>query len=166
MALIKCKECGKEISNDSKSCPNCGSPPPKQTSGCAKFALFILALGTITAVFTSLGGGGENKKATESSQNKDTVTQFANDDLTVFTSRFGPPDQIKSSENEEPRPPIITKQLIYKKEHVRATYIPDAPVGSSPPFNSWKLMGFQDSRTNKVLEPDEVIDRLRGRQKK
>ena len=26
MALIKCSECGKEISDKAKSCPNCGSP--------------------------------------------------------------------------------------------------------------------------------------------
>lgn len=26
MALIKCKECGKEISSDAKSCPHCGKP--------------------------------------------------------------------------------------------------------------------------------------------
>lgn len=26
MALIKCPECGKEISNRAKSCPNCGCP--------------------------------------------------------------------------------------------------------------------------------------------
>ena len=26
MALIKCKECGKEISDKAKTCPNCGNP--------------------------------------------------------------------------------------------------------------------------------------------
>ena len=26
MALIKCQECGKEISSEAKACPNCGSP--------------------------------------------------------------------------------------------------------------------------------------------
>lgn len=29
MALIKCKECGKEISNQAKLCPNCGAPTEK-----------------------------------------------------------------------------------------------------------------------------------------
>lgn len=28
MALIKCKECGKEISTDAKACPHCGAKPP------------------------------------------------------------------------------------------------------------------------------------------
>ena len=26
MALIKCPECGKEISNEAKACPHCGKP--------------------------------------------------------------------------------------------------------------------------------------------
>lgn len=29
MALIKCKECGKEISDKAKVCPNCGAPLEK-----------------------------------------------------------------------------------------------------------------------------------------
>jgi hypothetical protein len=32
MALIKCKECGNEVSSDAKSCPKCGAPTPKKTS--------------------------------------------------------------------------------------------------------------------------------------
>ena len=60
----------------------------------------------------------------------------------------------------------MTKQLIYKKENVRAVYIPDVPAGSSPPYNKWKLLGFQDNRTNKVLQPEEVFRRLEKRQKK
>lgn len=30
MALIKCPECGKEISDKAKSCPNCGAPVAKK----------------------------------------------------------------------------------------------------------------------------------------
>lgn len=32
MALIKCKECGNEISSKASSCPKCGAPAPKKTS--------------------------------------------------------------------------------------------------------------------------------------
>lgn len=31
MALIKCPECGKEVSENAVACPNCGSPITKQT---------------------------------------------------------------------------------------------------------------------------------------
>ena len=30
MALIKCPECGKDVSDKSISCPNCGYPIPKK----------------------------------------------------------------------------------------------------------------------------------------
>jgi hypothetical protein len=88
-----------------------------------------------------------------------------NDDLSLFISKFGQPDQITSSEHETPRPPIVTKQLIYKKENVRAIYVPDAPVGSPPPYKGWKLLGFQDHRTNQVLKAEEVVRRLQKRTK-
>lgn len=33
MALIKCKECGKEISDKAKTCINCGCPLNEKISG-------------------------------------------------------------------------------------------------------------------------------------
>jgi hypothetical protein len=32
MALIKCKECGKEVSSEAKTCPYCGAKPKTKTS--------------------------------------------------------------------------------------------------------------------------------------
>ena len=94
------------------------------------------------------------------------LAQVPNDDLSLFIAKFGSPDQVKSSENEKPRPPIVTKQLIYKKENVRAVYFADGPVGAPPPYKKWKLLGFQDNRTNAVLQPADVTDKLKGRQRK
>lgn len=31
MALVNCKECGKEVSTEAKSCPNCGASQPKKS---------------------------------------------------------------------------------------------------------------------------------------
>lgn len=31
MALVKCKECGSQVSTSAKACPGCGSAPPKRT---------------------------------------------------------------------------------------------------------------------------------------
>ena len=39
-----------------------------------------------------------------------------------FVQRFGIPDTDESSENEDPRPPIVTRMLTYQKEHVRAIF--------------------------------------------
>jgi hypothetical protein len=32
MALVKCKECGEQVSTSAKNCPKCGAKPPKKTS--------------------------------------------------------------------------------------------------------------------------------------
>lgn len=42
MALIKCKECGKDISTDAKACPHCGAKPPYKPS-----LAFILIAGLL-----------------------------------------------------------------------------------------------------------------------
>ena len=43
MALQKCRECGKEISTQAASCPQCGAP--KKKSGCLnQIALLMLLL--------------------------------------------------------------------------------------------------------------------------
>ena len=41
MALTACKECGKEISNRAKTCPQCGLPI-KFEPGCGTYLLFFL----------------------------------------------------------------------------------------------------------------------------
>ena len=59
MSLVSCTECGKEISSEAKSCPNCGKvnksvvnkeQDSKQTVGCAVFILGIVFLPFIPAV--------------------------------------------------------------------------------------------------------------------
>ena len=37
MALIKCYECGAEISDAAKSCPHCGAPQPRPESQMKQF---------------------------------------------------------------------------------------------------------------------------------
>lgn len=49
MALIKCKECGKEISNKAKTCPHCGAKVKKSASmGClVMIIVIVLVIGYI-----------------------------------------------------------------------------------------------------------------------
>ena len=49
MALIKCKECGKEISDQATTCPNCGCPInddtyTKEVKASKRVAIFIIAI--------------------------------------------------------------------------------------------------------------------------
>lgn len=46
--LVKCKECGKEISDQAITCPHCGAPTPKveedkdKKKGSCLYAIFIV----------------------------------------------------------------------------------------------------------------------------
>lgn len=44
MALVKCKECAKDISSEAKACPSCGAKPPKSSSRLAVALIGIAAV--------------------------------------------------------------------------------------------------------------------------
>jgi hypothetical protein len=52
MALMKCKECGHEVSNRAKNCPQCGAPVPKRTSLLTWLIASVLGLAIISAIFS------------------------------------------------------------------------------------------------------------------
>ena len=47
MGLANCKECGKKISTNAKSCPNCGSPEPTEKKEKSTETLFGAKQGSI-----------------------------------------------------------------------------------------------------------------------
>lgn len=60
MAITKCKECGKDVSTQAATCPHCGAPQPKRTSGCAKIvALFAIVFVGLPFVVTMCIQGTE-----------------------------------------------------------------------------------------------------------
>ena len=83
-----------------------------------------------------------------------------------IVAKYGKPDRIKSTENDNPRPPFVTRMLEYKKEHVRFSFLPTAPIGSPPPYESWYLLGTQDPRDNSVISAEEAAQRMQNRAKK
>lgn len=46
MAIIKCKECKKEVSDKAKNCPSCGTPV-KSRIGCGGFIVILFCIGVI-----------------------------------------------------------------------------------------------------------------------
>lgn len=79
MALIKCTECGKEISEKATTCPNCGAPispngastqhtsvkvdvhPEKKKGSCLKTILIVFAVIVILGVIGSTMGGKDDE---------------------------------------------------------------------------------------------------------
>lgn len=71
MALIKCKECGEEVSNKAASCPKCGAPIKslRKGFGCGTIVLVIIGLVILSSIFRyterSNKGSGEKTKQEE-----------------------------------------------------------------------------------------------------
>lgn len=50
MSMVKCRECGAEISDKAKSCPKCGIAKPAQKRGVSLWAAIIVIIGVIWVV--------------------------------------------------------------------------------------------------------------------
>lgn len=84
-------------------------------------------------------------------------------DPSDIVAKYGKPDSVQSTEHDKPRPPLVTRMLEYKKERVRFALLADAPVGSPPPYKSWRLIGTQDPIDNAVISAEEAERRLQPR---
>lgn len=73
MALVKCKECGKEVSNKASKCPGCGAKVPKKTSPVTWFALFAV-LFVVYVTSTSPDKASSNASSTSSSSSSTSST--------------------------------------------------------------------------------------------
>ena len=87
-------------------------------------------------------------------------------DPAEIVAKYGKPDLVKSTEYDKPRPPFVTRMLEYKKERVRFALLANAPIGTPPPYKSWKLIGTQDPKDNSVISADEAERRLQPRLQK
>ena len=84
------------------------------------------------------------------------------DDASELIRRLGRPDRDDSTENDQPRPPVVSRWLDYRRQNVRVMLVPTNRVGDPPPY-TWKLLGFVDLATRQKLSPDEVARRFGGR---
>ncbi|MGK0269467.1 MAG: RNA polymerase subunit RPABC4/transcription elongation factor Spt4 [Cocleimonas sp.] len=69
MALVKCKECGEEISSKAKDCPKCGAKPPKKTS-LFTWLVLIIIVSVIYSVSQSSTSTSVTAKETSSASPK------------------------------------------------------------------------------------------------
>lgn len=55
MALVKCTECGSQVSTEAKACPSCGARPPKRTSLVTWIVGGIFAVAVANIVISTTG---------------------------------------------------------------------------------------------------------------
>jgi hypothetical protein len=78
--------------------------------------------------------------------------------------RCGRPDKDEASDYDDPRPPIPTRLITYKKAHLKFAYIPGGHTKpDDPPPYPWKMIGIIDTRTNKAVTADNLKTTLEQR---
>jgi hypothetical protein len=130
-----------------------------KSSGCLIFLGLILGLIVILAISSSLIR--QPPQITNTS-----LPVPASTAVEAVIAHYGPPHIIDSTEYDKPRPLMVTKWLIYKKQKVKLIFVADAPFGSPPPYSTWKLIGAIDTKKNINIDPEEVDRRMfQGRRK-
>lgn len=87
MGLIYCKACGKQISDNAKSCPSCGEPQ-KRGNKIFYYLLIIAAIALIGFGLHSLYNGSPNTTVTttnEAEQKKAVINEILGNDCTFIS---------------------------------------------------------------------------------
>ena len=82
------------------------------------------------------------------------------DDAAAWLSRCAPPESDTTTAYDNPRPAIVTRFLSYPSKSVRIILVANGPMGSPPPYSSWRLMGVTDPGNNQPIEPNEALRRM------
>ena len=98
MALVKCKECGQQISTDAKACPSCGKKRTSSgTMGCAVILLICL-VGFIVSLFTGFGTQTDNTPPISRSPREDAARGAC---LNYLRENLHDPDSAKFGSTQE-----------------------------------------------------------------
>lgn len=68
MALIKCKECGKDISSEAKVCPSCGIAPPKRTGIVSIVVVGLIGIYMVKCTYDEASKGPPPQKSADTIQ--------------------------------------------------------------------------------------------------
>jgi hypothetical protein len=158
VALRPCRECNKEISSDAKVCPHCGKKLGMgKSGGCLVLVLVVFVLVLLIGALIN----------TDNSQNPGVSpphTASAVNDAELLIARCGHPTSDDSTATDNPRPPIPTRIIEYKKQKLRFLFIPGGTSGDPPPYN-WRLVGSTDMTAAdpskaRVVSPSELARRM------
>jgi hypothetical protein len=78
-----------------------------------------------------------------------------------FIQKYGRPDSDDNTADDDPRPLMVSRIMVYQAADVRVICVPDAPRGDTPPpYNDWKIMGFVDTKTETAISREAAIARI------
>ena len=141
-------------------------PKPKRsnTPGCLVVFLLLLGIGAVSRACEKSHPSAGPATSVAASPPPTTAPTSGPDDLSAFVLQYGKPDVDDSTAFDKPQPPVVTRWFVYKKEHVRVTFVPDGPVTADARLaKRWNLVAFQDDRTKQAISDAEAASRLKAR---
>ncbi len=163
--MRKCN-CGNDVANNARTCPKCGH---RFTRGPVKFLAWFLGitvgLGVLGAIIGQMGESPSSSAVITDTKGRP-VSPGVTNDAELLLARCGQPSTDDSTENDNPRPPIPSRIIEYKKQRLRFMFIPGgtAKLGDPPPYK-WKLIGITDMTATdpskaRVVKPSEAVRRM------
>lgn len=73
MAMVKCRECGKEVSDEAKTCPNCGVEKPAPPSKGGNYAKLVFGALLVTAMVRCISDQDDRKSHVEADADRQHV---------------------------------------------------------------------------------------------
>ena len=113
MSLIKCKECGNNISKKAKACPSCGAP--RASRGCLSSVFYLLLFLMVTGIIASIVSDNNTKqvqtKRIEEQNNKIAAEKVRLASLT--------PEEKAKEENRKVQQELLAKQKQIEEKRKR-----------------------------------------------
>lgn len=88
MALVKCKDCGNEMSTDAKKCPKCGANPPTSTGKKIVYGIVSLFVLFILVPICSSNKTKPSTAATAAVQEADQPVTFLSESCAEVAQKF------------------------------------------------------------------------------
>jgi hypothetical protein len=164
-----CPSCGADTGDTARFCPKCGtglgvaSPAPKKKRTLLKVVVVLFGLFILLAIIGSLG---DNHTAPTADSQRNALPLGVTDDASLLVARCGQPSSDDSTAYDNPRPPIPSRTIEYRKQKLRFLFVPGfgATMGDSPPYR-WKLVGTTDMTASdpskaRVVMPSEAVTRM------
>lgn len=154
-----CSRCGHPIEAGSSFCVKCGRAITPTTQAAPSWkdkenlraGIGIIGTLAIVITFAAIIGSKNSSSPPSGASPVQTPVAEVNDDASLLISRCGKPDIDDSTVYDNPRPPMMSRMLTYKKARLRFAYIQrDGHVGDPPPY-TWKMIGIVDTRNETAI---------------
>ncbi|WP_320045158.1 zinc ribbon domain-containing protein [uncultured Desulfobacter sp.] len=139
MALMKCKECGKEVSTKAKECPNCGAPVKRSSSigsGCLTIIAIFFVIGIIGSWF-------DNDKSYKSTKTQSSYTNSSYAGAISDLQKYGRALSTSTDGNvkfvsaaQTTKSPLNAFKLVFKTDHEALMSVSGAEPGNTAYYHN------------------------------